>query len=95
MTLAEGVNTIITLTTDAQGNTSTVTRTVIVDTTPPVVRTTLDQTAFPLTNIRDMAITGTTDPGSTLVVTVNGKTVSSTIDPVTGKITASLSPLIP
>lgn len=80
--------------TDAFGNTATRNETLEVDTTPPALTVnTISGDGF--VNAGEMAlplqITGTTTPGSTVLVRFDSVDVTATVDPVTGAWTATLT----
>lgn len=66
-TLADGSHTFDVVATDAAGLTATVTRTVTVDTTPPAISITAPSAGL-LTRNPVVQVTGTTEPGATVIV---------------------------
>jgi len=67
--LVEGNNTISVFATDEAGNSATITRTVVLDTTPPILELQSPRDGS-YTNIRETTVSGRTEPGAK--VTVNG-----------------------
>ena len=81
--------------TDAAGNVSTVSDTVRVDTLVSGLAVDPDQTADDIVNAKELAagvtLTGTTEPGSTIMVELGGVTQSATVNP-DGTWTVSFDP---
>ena len=76
-TLAEGVYTVVASVTDVAGNVGSATQTLTIDTTAPAV--TIDGGSAKLTNDATPTITGTSEAGSTLTVTIDGQNFTPTV----------------
>jgi len=65
--LVEGNNTILVFAADEAGNTATITRTVVLDTTPPILELQSPRDGS-YTNIRETTVSGRTEPGAKVMV---------------------------
>jgi parallel beta-helix repeat protein len=65
--LAEGNNTILVTASDEEGNTATITRTVVLDTTAPDIELWSPQNGS-YTNVRETTVSGRTEPGAKVLV---------------------------
>jgi hypothetical protein len=93
--LADGTYTATVTATDAAGNVSNPeTVTFDIDTTPPADPVITSPTAGAVLSNNTPAITGTAIPGSTIIVTINGQTYTTTADPQ-GNWSVTVSPALP
>lgn len=84
----DGTHSISATLTDTAGNTSTVTRSVVIETQPPAAPVIDDVTADNVVNAAEagaaLTLTGTAEAGSTVAVTLNSNTQTATADATTG-----------
>lgn len=84
----DGTHSISATLTDTAGNTSTVTRSVVIETQPPAAPVIDDVTADNVVNAAEagaaLTVTGTAEAGSTVAVTLNSNTQTATADATTG-----------
>lgn len=84
----DGTHSISATLTDTAGNTSTVTRSVVIETQPPAAPVIDDVTADNIVNSAEsgaaLTVTGTAEAGSTVSVTLNSNTQTATADASTG-----------